>query len=138
VDGPTIREDDAGLLGGQVLDETESRMLAASRVAHFGAGMLGTDGGRAALAAWASTVATRIDGWYIAFDVDALDSAVPWSVAMPEPNGLSLEDAVAAIRILAASGPVVAFGATAVMPRPGGDLEVTVDGVADLTAAALS
>ena len=30
VDGPTVREVDAGLFGGQVLDETESRMLAAS------------------------------------------------------------------------------------------------------------
>ena len=43
-DGPSALEEDAALLGGQVLDETESRMLAASRVAHFGAGMLGTDG----------------------------------------------------------------------------------------------
>ena len=40
-DGPTVMEQDAALFGGQVLDETESRMLAASRVAHFGAGMLG-------------------------------------------------------------------------------------------------
>ncbi|HYN68768.1 MAG TPA: arginase family protein, partial [Candidatus Eisenbacteria bacterium] len=41
-DGPTVLEEDAALLGGQVLDEQESRMLAASRVSHFGAGMLGT------------------------------------------------------------------------------------------------
>ena len=37
-------------------------MLAASRVAHFGAGMLATDGGRAALAGWAGSVAGRVDG----------------------------------------------------------------------------
>ena len=48
-DAPTVDAGDAALLGGQVLDETESRMLAASRVAHFGAGMLGTDAGLAAL-----------------------------------------------------------------------------------------
>src|SRR4029077_11261762 len=39
-DGPTVREEDAALLGAQVLDEQESRMLAASPVAQFGAGML--------------------------------------------------------------------------------------------------
>ena len=48
-DAPTVDPGDAALLGGQVLDETESRMLAASPVAHFGAGMLGTDAGMAAL-----------------------------------------------------------------------------------------
>ena len=34
-DGPTVMEQDAALFGGQVLDETESRMLASSRVAQF-------------------------------------------------------------------------------------------------------
>lgn len=61
-DGPTAREDDAALLGGQVLDEAESRMLAASPVAQFGAGMLATDAGMAALAAWARVVGARCDG----------------------------------------------------------------------------
>src|SRR5206468_5876970 len=44
-DGPTALEGDAALLGGQVLDETESRMLASSPVAHFGAGMVATEAG---------------------------------------------------------------------------------------------
>ena len=56
-DGPTVMEQDAALFGGQVLDETESRMLAASRVAQFGAGMLGTEAGRAAVEGWARAVA---------------------------------------------------------------------------------
>ena len=47
-------EQDAALLGGQVLDEAESRTIAASRIAHFGAGMLGTPAGIAALAGWAA------------------------------------------------------------------------------------
>ncbi len=96
-DAPSALEEDAALLGGQVLDETESRMLAASRVAHFGAGMLGTEAGLAALAAWARTVAGRVDGTYIAFDLDALDASGDWALAMPEPGGLSLASAVAAI-----------------------------------------
>jgi arginase len=138
VDGPTVAEADAGLFGGQVLDETESRMLAASGVASFGAGMLADDAGRAAVAGWSAAVAGRIDAWYIAVDLDVLDGAEGWAVAMPEPDGLSLGTATEAIRIIAASGaPVVAFGATAVMPREGADIEKTVDAVVALAAAAL-
>ena len=138
VDGPTVREADAGLFGGQVLDETESRMLAASGVASFGAGMLADEAGRAAVAGWSRAVAERIDGWYIAVDLDVLDGAEGWAVAMPEPDGLSLRTATDTIRVIAASGaPVVAFGATAVMPRAGSDIEKTVDAVAELAAAAL-
>ncbi|MEO8230030.1 MAG: arginase family protein [Chloroflexota bacterium] len=136
-DAPTAREEDAALLGGQVLDEPESRMLAASRVAHFGAGMLGTDGGQAALAAWARTVAGRVDGFYVAFDLDALDASGHWAVAMPEHGGMSLETAVTAIRSMATAGLVVGFGATAVLIGRGGDPEQTVDAVATLAEASL-
>jgi arginase len=138
VDGPTVRDADAGLFGGQVLDETESRMLAASGVGSFGAGMLADDAGRAAVAGWSAAVAGRIDGWYIAVDLDVLDGAEGWAVATPEPDGLSLGTAIDVVRIIAGSGaPVVAFGATAVMTRAGSDIEKTVDAVAALTAAAL-
>ncbi len=138
VAGPTVDETDAGLFGGQVLDETESRMLAASGVASFGAGMLADDAGRAAVAGWSAAVAGRIDGWYIAVDLDVLDGADGWAVAMPEPDGLALGTAVDAIRVIARSGaPVVGFGATAVMTRAGGDIEKTVDAVAALAAGAL-
>ena len=139
VDGPTVREADAGLFGAQVLDEEESRMLAASRVAVFGAGMLGDPAGLAAVAAWAAAVAQRIDGWYVAFDLDALDAAGGWAVAMPEPGGLSLDTAVGSIRAIAASGiPIVGFGATAVMIQgDGSGVDGTVDAVAVLAEAAL-
>jgi arginase len=137
-EAPSVREPDAGLFGGQVLDETESRMLAASGVAQFGSGMLADPAGQAAVAAWSAAVASRIDGWYIAFDLDALDASGRWAVAMPEADGLSLEDAVRTVRTIATSGaPVIAFGATAAMPRDGGDMDATADAVADLTEAAL-
>ena len=109
-DGPTVLEEDAALLGGQVLDETESRMLAASRIALFGAGMLATDGGQAALRGWASAAASRVDGIYIAIDMDCLDASGHWAVTMPEPDGLSLETALDSVRTLAAAMPVVGFG----------------------------
>jgi arginase len=137
-DGPTADAGDAALLGGQVLDEQESRMLAASRVAHFGAGMLGTDAGLAALAAWARTVAARVDAFYVAFDLDALDAAGDWALAMPEPNGISLETALAAVRTIAAAGPVIGFGATAILFGRGGDPERTLDAAVRLGEAALS
>ena len=136
-DGPTADAGDASLLGGQVLDEGESRMLAASRVAHFGAGMLGTDAGLAALDGWARTVAGRVDAFYVAFDLDALDAAGDWALAMPEPNGMALETALAAVRTIAAAGPVIGFGATAIIIGRGGDPDRTLDAVVQLADAAL-
>jgi arginase len=138
VDGPTVAEADAGLFGGQVLDEAESRMLAASPVAHFGAGMLAGDAGRAAVSGWSAAVAGRVDAWYVAVDLDVLDGTDGWAVATPEPDGLALGTAIDTIRLIAASrAPVVGFGATAVMTGAGGDIERTVDAVAALAEAAL-
>ena len=146
-EGPTVREEDAALLGGQVLDETESRMLAASAVAQFGAGMLAGDAGLAALEGWAATVARRVDGFYIAFDLDALDDgpdgAGGWSVAMPEPDGISLPRAVEAVGLLARVAAttrlgLLGFGPTAAMPRDDRAFEPTVDAVVQLSEAALS
>ena len=139
-EGPSVRELDAGLFGGQVLDETESRMLAASGVAQFGPGMLARprrSGGRRGLggrvSAPRSTPGTSRSTW--------TRSTRPgrWAIAMPEPDGLSLETAVATVRAIATSGaPVIGFGATAVMERDGADLHGTVDAIAALTEAALA
>jgi arginase len=137
VDGPTVKEEDAALLGGQVLDELESRMLAGSGVAHFGAGMLAGVAGLGALEAWARIVGERCDGLYIAFDLDAIDAAEGLAVAMPERAGLSIWTAVIAIRLLAASNRIVGLGATAAMTRQGRDLQKTAEVVAQLTEAAL-
>ena len=137
VSGPTVKEEDAALLGGQVLDEQESRMLAASPVAFFGSGMLAGPAGLAALETWARVVGDRTDGMYIAFDLDALDQSEGVSVAMPEPKGLSLWTATIAIRLLAATNRIVGFGPTATMPRAGVDMAHHADIVAQLTEAAL-
>jgi len=136
-DGPSVAEEDAALIGGQVLDETESRMLAASAVAQFGAGMVQRPAGLAALRAWAGAVAARVDGIYVAIDMDCLDAAGNWAVTMPEPDGLSLDGAIAAVRAIADQVPVVGFGATGVT-LANGDAEATVDAIASLAAAAFS
>lgn len=141
VDGPSVREDDAALLGGQVLDEAESRMLASSAVAHFGAGMLAGPAGLAALRGWATAVAERVDGCYIAFDMDVLDEATGWALTMPEPGGISLPTAIAAVRTIAAIMPVAGIGTTAMMIRsetPEPDVERTIDALAALVEAALA
>lgn len=137
-DGPTVDERHAALLGGQVLDEPESRTLAASPVAHFGAGMLATPAGLSALRAWSTTVAREVDCLYIAIDHDVLDAAeADWSVAMPEPGGLSLETAVAAVSILAQAIPVIGYGATT-LSFGHGDARRTADAAMELARAALS
>ena len=137
VDGPTVMEQDAALFGGHVLDETESRMLAASPVAHFGTGMIATDAGEPPSPVWAAVLATRVDGLYIAFDLDCLDAAAGWALTMPEPDGLTLETALAVVGILAEAIPVVGFGATAVN-LDNGDGPATVDAIARLVEAAFS
>ena len=137
VSGPTVREEDAALLGGQVLDEQESRMLASSPIAFFGSGMLSGPAGLAALETWARVVGERTDGMYIAFDLDAIDQSEGVSVATPEPKGLSVWTATIAIRLLAATNKIVGFGPTATMPRAGLDLGKHTDIVAQLTEAAL-
>lgn len=140
VDGPTVRDEDAALLGGQVLDETESRSLASSLVAHFGAGMLGGPAGLAALAGWADSVAGRVDGCYVAIDMDVLDATAGWALAMPEREGISLATAIAAVRTLAAALPVDGIGTTTIMFRPETpepDSRRTVDAAAALVEAAL-
>ena len=134
---PSVKEEDAALIGGQVLDEMESRALASSPVAHFGAGMVSDVAGLAALEAWARMVGTRCDAMYIAFDIDAIDASEPLSVAMPERGGISVWTAVIALRLLASTNNVLGFGATAAMPRTGSDLMRTADVVAQLAEAAL-
>ena len=133
--GPSADPRRAALLGGQVLDEQESRALVRAGVAHFGSGMLATDAGRAALRGWATAISAEVDGLYIAIDFDVLDGAGGWAVQFPEPDGISLETATGAVRILAEALPVVGFGATGIDPG-NGDVRRTADAVVELANAA--
>ena len=136
-EGPSVELRHAALLGGQVLDESESRWLSASPVAQFGAGMLGTSGGMAALRAWAEAVAGEVDGLYIAVDHDVLDaSEADWAVTMPEAGGLREDRAVELVRVLAAAVPVVGYGATTINLQVAGDAQPTVEVAARLASAA--
>lgn len=136
-DGPTADPRHAALLGGQVLDARESRMLAADGVAQFGSGMLATDAGLAALGAWARATRKEVDGLYIAIDLDAIDPIDAIAVQMPEPDGIRLARAIQAVSALAAAIPVVGFGATAVNLLNDGDPDGTLESVVRLAEAAL-
>jgi arginase len=139
VDGPTVQPRHAALIGGQVLDEPESRWLSASPVAHFGAGMLGTPAGLAALRAWAEGVATEVDALYIAVDHDVLDAReAAWAVTMPEAGGLQADLAVDVVRTLAVATPVVGYGATTMNFENECDAERTIEVAARLAVAAFS
>ena len=134
---PSVEMRRAALLGGQVLDEQELQDLAASPVAHFGAGLLATDAGRAALRAWATETLADADGLYLALDMDCVDAAEGLAVQMPEPRGMSIAVVEAAVRILAASGPVLGIGVTAVNLEHG-DGARTLEAIASLAEAALA
>jgi arginase len=134
--GRRIEEADCALLGGQVLDELESRALAASAIAHFGAGMLAGDAGMAAFDAWLAVVSRRVDAFFVAFDVDAIDAGAGLAVALPEPHGLSLETAVEAVTRVARHAPVAGVGVTTVALAHG-DAAGTIDACAHVIRAAL-
>ena len=136
-DGPTADPHDAALIGGQVLDEQESRSLARNGVAQFGPGMLATAPGMAALAAWATAIGAEVDGLYIAIDLDVLDVAGGWALQTPEPDGLSLDVGVRVVETLAAgTAPVLGLGVTCVN-LANGDGPRTVGAIARLVEAGL-
>jgi len=78
-----------------------------------------------------------VDAFYIGFDFDALDASGNWAVVLHEPGGLPLDAAVAAVRLVAAAGPVAGFGATTIS-LGAGDAEKTVDAVVRLVTAAFA
>ena len=73
----------------------------------------------------------------IAFDLDAIDQSEGISVSMPEPDGLMVDTAVEALRILARNNRVLGFGPTATMPHDDVDISHHTDIVVRLTEAAL-
>jgi len=138
-EGPTVDLRHAALIGGQVLDEAESRWLSASAVAHFGAGMLATAAGLDALRAWADAIAPEVDGLYVAIDHDVLDAdEASWALTMPEFGGVRAGRAVEIVRTLAAAVPVVGYGATTMNFENECDAERTIEVAARLAVAAFS
>jgi arginase len=98
LDEGLVSTEDVALIGARNLDPPEVDYLAATGVDDSLDRALG-----------------RVDCVYVAFDLDALEPepAVPF---MPEPDGLSIEDAEGLLRAIAARGTVVGAGITGATP----------------------
>jgi arginase len=103
VDGRAVREEDVALLGARNLDPGEMEFVAASDL-------------RRGSGAVADAIAGA-DAVYVAFDADVLDPAEA-TVWMPEPDGLSLEQAALLLSRAHALAPIAGLGFTGLAPDP--------------------
>jgi arginase len=104
VDGDVVAAEDVALVGARNLDPPEEDFIA-SRGIHAG-----EDGIDRALAG--------ADAVYVAFDVDVLDPDDDVIPHMPEPGGLTLVEAEAALRAVAAARPLAGAGLSGLSPAP--------------------
>ena len=103
LDSGAVEPQDAILLGSRSLDPPEREY-----VASIG---LRTDAGEL------ESALDGAEGVYVALDVDSLDPA-EISAFMPEPGGLTLDEAESLLRRVARQAPVLGAGFTALLPDP--------------------
>ena len=99
LDSGTIAARDAALVGARNLDPPEEEFIAASGL------RTGVDAIDRAL--------EDVESVYVAFDFDVLDPAEEVDTFMPEPGGLTLAEAEAALAHIAERRPVAGAGFTA-------------------------
>jgi len=103
IDSGAIQVEDVALVGARNLDEPEEEYIAAQGI-HLGeAGIAGALEGSACA--------------YVAFDLDVLEPSQA-SVFMPEPGGLSLEEAERLLRAVDARTNVLGAGITGATFEP--------------------
>ena len=107
LDDRVVAAEDVALIGTRNLDPPEVEYMAATGI---------DDSVERAL--------EHADRVYVAFDVDVLDPADA-AVFMPEPDGISLEDAEALLRGLAERTPIAGMGVTGLRPEPANVAVVT-------------
>src|SRR5262249_45941176 len=103
LDAGAVAADDAILLGARNLDPPDRELVAATGLRTDAAALEDALGGA--------------DGAYVAFDADAVDPGELESF-MPEPNGLSLDEAEVLLRRVSAATAVLGAGFTALRPDP--------------------
>lgn len=94
LDAGDVRPEDVALVGARNLDPPEVKFMAATGI---------DDSIERAL--------ERVDAVYVAFDVDVLEPSAA-AMFMPEPGGLSLEDAERLLRDVVAATPLAGMGVT--------------------------
>jgi len=103
LDSGAVAPDDAILVGARNLDPPE-----VEHIAEIG---LRTDPDEL------DDVLAGTDGVYVAFDADSLEPS-EISAFMPEPGGLTLDEAESLLRRVARQAPVLGAGFTALLPDP--------------------
>jgi arginase len=101
LDSGAVRIEDAVLVGARSLDPPEEAFIESSGLA------TGVDGLEQAL--------EGTDGVYVAFDVDVLDETELASF-MPEPDGMTVEEAEVLLRAVAGHAGVAGAGFTGLVP----------------------
>jgi arginase family enzyme len=103
LDSGSVRVEDAALIGARNLDPPEEVFIRESGL------VMGADGIDAAL--------EGADAVYVAFDADVLDAGELPSF-MPEPDGMSLDEADRLLRLVAGRATVAGAGLTGITPDP--------------------
>jgi len=109
-----VAEDRVVLLGARDLDAEEQRALEGSAVTWVSAAALAER--PEALGEALADLAGRADGLYLHLDLDVLDPADLRANVFATPDGLRVEQVVAAIDAAAAALPILAVGVTAYDP----------------------
>jgi len=111
VDGDIVAAEDVALVGARNLDPPEEEFIAAHGVHTGEAGI------ERALAG--------ADAVYVAFDADVLDPDDDVVSFMPEPGGLTVVEAAALLKGIAAERPLAGAGLSGLAPAPGNTESLT-------------
>jgi arginase len=111
VDGDIVAPEDVALVGARNLDPPEEEFIAAHGV------HTGVAGIERALAG--------ADAVYVAFDADVLDPDDDVVSFMPEPGGLTVVEAAAMLKGIAAERPLAGAGLSGLAPAPGNTESLT-------------
>jgi arginase len=111
VDGDIVAPDDVALVGARNLDLPEEEFIAAHGVHTGEAGI--------------ERALDGADAVYVAFDADVLDPDDEVVSFMPEPGGLTVVEAAAMLRRVAAERPLAGAGLSGLAPAPGNTESLT-------------
>jgi arginase len=111
VDGDIVAPDDVALVGARNLDPPEEEFIAAHGVHTGEAGI--------------ERALDGADAVYVAFDTDVLDPDDDVVSFMPEPGGLTVVEAAAMLRRVAAQRPLAGAGLSGLAPAPGNTESLT-------------
>jgi len=111
VDGDIVASEDVVLVGARNLDPPEEEFIAAHGMRTGEAGI--------------EQALDGADAVYVAFDTDVLDPDDEVVSFMPEPGGLTVVEAAAMLRRIAAERPLAGAGLSGLAPAPGNTESLT-------------